>query len=123
MELRRWDWVLAGDQASVRAARVLVAQSLPDVSRTSLEIVVLLTSELVTNAVHHGTGPVQLRLSRDDQGVRVEVADESSERPVLRPIDHDAHHGRGLLLVDALASGWGVDSDKTGKTVWFRLAW
>jgi anti-sigma regulatory factor (Ser/Thr protein kinase) len=87
-----------------------------------VEVAVLLTSELVTNAIHHGTGPVEVCLSWDDRAVRVEVSDRSSDRPVLRPIDRDAPSGRGLLLVDSLSSGWGVEADGIGKTVWFRLA-
>jgi hypothetical protein len=54
--------------------------------------------------------------------VRVEVDDESPEFPVLaQPDDASALHGRGLVLVDALASDWGTRPNERGKTVWFEL--
>jgi anti-sigma regulatory factor (Ser/Thr protein kinase) len=123
LELRRADWVLAVDLNAAREARAHVAQALIGVSPASLDVALLLTSELVTNAVRHGAGPVRLRLAWDDRGVRVEVADSSLERPILRPIDREAPNGRGLLLVDAMSSGWGVETADDGKTVWFDLAW
>lgn len=123
MELGRSDVVLASEQTSAGAARAFVATRLADISRAPLDIVVLLTSELVTNAIRHGSGPIRLHVSWDDHGVRVGVADDSPQRPVLRARDRDAPNGRGLQLVDALASAWGAESEATGKTVWFHLAW
>lgn len=121
MELRRADWVLAADQVSIREARSRVAQRLDGLSGDSLEIILVLTSELVTNAILHGAGPLGLSVAWDDRGVRIDVHDESPERPVVRAVDHEAAHGRGLLLVDALADEWGVDGTDTGKSVWFTL--
>jgi anti-sigma regulatory factor (Ser/Thr protein kinase) len=90
-----------------------------------LDIVVLLTSELVTNAVLHGLGPVQLMLIEDGNLVTVEVSDgEAGPLPMAprRPADVDSH-GRGLLVVDHLADRWGCRARRTapGKTVWFEL--
>ena len=121
MELRRANWLLAAAKSSVPESRVLVGRALRDLPGASLEVVLLLTSELVTNAVRHGTGPVGLRLAWDDRRVRVEVEDASPERPVVRAIDQSASHGRGLMLIDALSEDWGVEAVGPGKTVWFSL--
>lgn len=90
-----------------------------------LELVVLLTSELVTNAVVHGLGPVQLMLIDDGLRLRVEVSDAETESPQLAPRwpgQMDAT-GRGLLIVDRLADRWGTRPRRTppGKIVWFEL--
>lgn len=53
-------------------------------------------------------------------GVRVAVKDSHPDLPVLQQISDD-EHGRGLLLVDALSSSWGVDARPPGKSVWFQL--
>ena len=121
MERQRADWVLEADARSVAQARALIAQRLGDLPDDSLEVVLLLTSELVTNAVRHGTGPVGVHVTWGNGAVRVEVADQSPEWPVLQALDRDALSGRGLLLVEGLSSGWGVLAGGTGKTVWFTL--
>lgn len=83
---------------------------------------VLLTSEIVTNALLHGEGNVLLGVAADDTVVRVEVGDDNSRRPVLSDRDDDAEGGRGIVIVAALASAWGVSDREIGKTVWFELA-
>jgi anti-sigma regulatory factor (Ser/Thr protein kinase) len=75
--------------------------------KESMEVVLLLTTELVTNAVRHATGPLGLRLARSDEGLLVEVDDRASRLPVVQDLDLDAVSGRGLLLVDKLSDGWG----------------
>jgi anti-sigma regulatory factor (Ser/Thr protein kinase) len=121
MGRQRADWVLEADAQSIGRARTLIAQTLGDLPAESLEVVLLLTSELVTNAVRHGAGPVGLHVVWGDGAVRVEVADQSPERPVVRAVDRDALNGRGLILVDGLSTGWGVLAGRPGKTVWFTL--
>lgn len=121
VSLPREDWVLPAEARSAARARALIAQCLADLPAESLEVVLLLTSELVSNAVRHARGPVGLHLTWSDRDVRVEVEDQSPERPVVRPLDQDALNGRGLLLVDGLANGWGVRPTETGKLVWFSL--
>ncbi|QWZ10093.1 ATP-binding protein [Nocardioides panacis] len=119
MEQARADWVLASDARSVTRARTLIAQRLIGLPDESVEVVLLLVSELVTNAVRHGSGPVGLHVAWGNGTVRVEVHDQSPEWPVVRAVDRDALDGRGLILVDGLATGWGVMAGKPGKTVWF----
>jgi len=85
------------------------------------EVVELLTSEVVTNAVRHADSNMQVRVIRQPSSVRVEVDDDSYELPELRSLDAAAEHGRGILLIESLATEWGVDFRDAGKTVWFEV--
>ncbi|MFC6850890.1 ATP-binding protein [Aquipuribacter hungaricus] len=88
---------------------------------------VLLTSEVVTNAMVHGTGVVRLAVGVDDLVVRVEVGDDSSRLPRTTPAptgDDDGLDlgGRGMGIVEALSSSWGSSVPAGGgKTVWFEV--
>jgi anti-sigma regulatory factor (Ser/Thr protein kinase) len=86
-----------------------------------LDVAALLTSELVTNVVHHVGAPMTLRVSRDVTTLRVEVDDRSPASPSVRHVRPQSEHGRGVFLVDALASDWGTERTAAGKTVWFEL--
>lgn len=85
----------------------------------------LLVSEIVTNAVRHGAGQVRLRLRLDPPGIGIAIADAGAQMPTPRetPPSPDLPSGRGLLIVDALSSDWGVEphDPPPGKTVWFDL--
>ena len=81
----------------------------------------LLASELVTNAVLHARTGMTLVVRRMRNGVRIEVHDGSPLAPVVRNYEDGAMTGRGLSLVQELATRWGVDREATGKTVWFEL--
>ncbi|MEU2051857.1 ATP-binding protein [Streptomyces bungoensis] len=92
------------------------------------DTLVLLVSELVTNAVVHTGRPAVLRLSLPGAAetapaatVRLEVADASSRAPVPRCAGGDATGGRGLALVDCLADRWGWSPEDTGKRIWCEL--
>jgi anti-sigma regulatory factor (Ser/Thr protein kinase) len=95
----------------------------------AIGIVVLLTSEVVTNALLHaglrpgqGNGDIRLDLRLDRLGlIRVEVGDPSPVLPVLGSGDTGAEGGLGLILVAALASAWGTRPAGTGKVVWFEV--
>ncbi|MCX5061791.1 MULTISPECIES: SpoIIE family protein phosphatase [unclassified Streptomyces] len=88
---------------------------------------VVLTSELVTNAVVHAGTSADVLCLRSDEGVRIEVADRYPEREIPlqgHPVNMgspDREGGRGLQLCAALAGRWGVDYTPTQKQVWFHL--
>lgn len=83
--------------------------------------VVLLVSELVTNAIRHAAPPVRLEIASGDNDVVVAVCDGSPARPAPRDAGDDAEGGRGMLLVNLLATDHGVRTDPPGKAVWARL--
>jgi anti-sigma regulatory factor (Ser/Thr protein kinase) len=89
-----------------------------------VDLTVLLTSELVTNAVVHGRAPIQLLLVEDGDRLRIEVTDAESRLPdgPGKPTDQD-ESGRGLLILDRLADRWGSHPRPTppGKVVWFEV--
>lgn len=86
------------------------------------ETAVLLTSELVTNAVVHAGTDLELSLRLDGQGwVTVSVQDGSTVVPQLRSHAPEATTGRGLQILEELAASWEVILQASGKTVLFRL--
>jgi PAS domain S-box-containing protein len=98
--------------------RTLDAWSRPDLADTAC----LLASELLSNAVRHAAGPLRLRLRLDGEELSVEVRDANPAVPRARLAGLDQESGRGLLLVQALATAWGTRPTGEGKTVWFSLA-
>ena len=82
---------------------------------------VLLVTELITNAVLHARSDSTLSASYDDGILRVEVSDNSDASVQRRHYGNEAGTGRGLVLVDALATAWGSAATEDGKTVWFEL--
>ncbi|MFI8768049.1 SpoIIE family protein phosphatase [Streptomyces sp. NPDC053792] len=112
---------------SVAAARAFVRDTLQGWGHPELvDDAVVLTSELVTNAVIHAGTSAEVLCLRSDDSVRVEVADRYPEREI--PVQSgrslgnpDRENGRGLLLCAALAHRWGVDYSPTRKHVWFHL--
>lgn len=89
------------------------------------ETLLLLVSELVTNAVVHTGAPAVLRMrvpGRQASGaVRVEVTDLSSRPPRQRQADGEDTNGRGLELVSGLADRWGWQREGAGKRIWCEL--
>jgi anti-sigma regulatory factor (Ser/Thr protein kinase) len=83
----------------------------------------LVASELVTNAYQHAPGTASFELQVVGQGDRLRIclADGSSVRPMIRDLDRDRPHGRGMRIVESLASGWGSDHHGGGKLVWVEL--
>lgn len=84
--------------------------------------VALLVSELVTNAVRHTDADGSLELLEMRAGMHVEVHDCSTEEPTLGRGGPGDESGRGIRLVQQLASAWGVIGRRDGKAVWFELA-
>jgi anti-sigma regulatory factor (Ser/Thr protein kinase) len=111
----------------VRAARRFVRLFLDEpVPPPVAETAVLLTSELVANAVQHA-GPhapdatIGLRVTSTTKHVRVEVDDHSGTNPTIGDGATGNPSGRGMLLVNRLASRWGIERGSRGKTVWFAI--
>jgi hypothetical protein len=103
-----------------------------DADESLAETVILLVSELVTNAVVHTGCPAVLRLVLPAEGpgdtaagamppVRLEVADADCRAPVPRCSEEDETGGRGLALVDGLADRWGWTREGAGKRIWCEL--
>lgn len=132
MSARQCRIPLMANPAAAAAARSVVE----DAIRTwrvpvDADTAVLLTSELVTNAVTHGTPNagtfVLLAIACDAAGLRVDVHDGSADLPVLDTglLDDalaEAENGRGLLLVTTLSAEWGFYRTPAGKAVYFTLA-
>jgi serine phosphatase RsbU (regulator of sigma subunit)/transcriptional regulator with GAF, ATPase, and Fis domain len=106
---------------STPVARHWVADLLADLPREVVETTVLLTSELVTNAVLHAGTPLVVTIHRLSDRIRVDVSDASSDSPMVRAFGVGATTGRGLMLLDLLPSDWGVQEVPGGKVVWFEL--
>jgi anti-sigma regulatory factor (Ser/Thr protein kinase) len=85
------------------------------------DVTELLADELVSNVVRHVGRPMTLRAIVDDGSLRVEVDDPSTQLPRVRHPDPDESRGRGMLMVDALATDWGTEVRDSGKTVWFQI--
>jgi anti-sigma regulatory factor (Ser/Thr protein kinase) len=116
--------MLTPHPTSVGAARRFVRDVLMsrDVSKYVVDTVELLTSEVVTNAIVHGRSGPQLTVEIDGDVVRVAVRDMSSEVPVRRLSHVDDVSGRGVVIVEELASAWGVEREGNGaKRVWFEV--
>lgn len=119
------DLTLSAALSAPRVARHFLADTLGrwHVRSCVVDLAALLTSELVTNAVRYGRGLVRLTVRSEPPSVRIEVHDDNPDLPTLGPDDDDAAEGgRGLRLVDALATRWGTETHPTaGKDVWFEL--
>ncbi|KUJ68559.1 PAS domain S-box protein [Streptomyces albus subsp. albus] len=113
---------------SVAAARAFVRDTLQGWGLADIvDDAVVLTSELVTNAVVHAGTTADVSCVRAEGGVRIEVGDRYPEREL--PLENtgrnygspDREGGRGLLLCAALATRWGVEYSAAHKQVWFQL--
>jgi anti-sigma regulatory factor (Ser/Thr protein kinase) len=117
-------WTFPPDRASVGQARARARALLWDLPGTeaSQDSVLLVVSELMSNAVQHATGPAAVRLCLqvvpDTGRVHIELEDGDPRPPT--PADRPGTEGgRGLLIVDRLSSRWGWDRvEGSGKRVW-----
>ncbi len=121
---RSLTWVLAREPAQVGCARRQVRESLAGWGLGEhTDLAGLIVSELVTNALRHGGGPIQVRMDYVRGRLRIGVHDDGGLRPVRRRASADDEQGRGLELLDGLIAvhggAWGVteDSGGPGKTV------
>ncbi|MFI9203569.1 ATP-binding protein [Streptomyces sp. NPDC053048] len=138
MQVLQMQMEVRADPAEVgrarRWARSRLAGSGIGVDEPLAETLILLISELVTNAVVHTGCPAVLRMLLPGVGgvagaagragngtVRVEVADVSAREPRRRRADGDETGGRGLELVDGLADRWGWHREGAGKRIWCEV--
>jgi anti-sigma regulatory factor (Ser/Thr protein kinase) len=125
---------LVGIQGAVSRARDFTRRALHDwgwlpaatsEQRAAAEDVLLVVSELVTNACLHAGGPEELRIGHAAKLLRVEVTDVGTGAPALRPSRRAGRlGGHGMFIVQRLCLDWGVirEAGTTGKTVWAELA-
>ena len=114
---------IAGSPDAPAEARGALRRFHPDLPVELMQVVVLLTSELVANAVRHArANAVGVRFSALPDYVRVEVLDEGPGFEPHIPVERPGRAGGwGLRLVDELASRWGVAGEGEGSRVWFEL--
>jgi anti-sigma regulatory factor (Ser/Thr protein kinase) len=110
----------AGD---VPRARHAVSEALRDAAvRADYDAVELVVTELLTNALLHGSGPIGVHAVNHGDCVRIEVSDSAAEDvPHRVTAGPGSETGRGLLLVSVLAARWGVQPSDRGKTVWAEI--
>nr|WP_149179775.1 ATP-binding protein [Streptomyces sp. TRM49041] len=121
-QLRRY--VGVGDLTAVAEVRRALRELLHHrIAADPADTAELLTSELVTNALIHTEHGAVVTAALGLTALRVEVRDFVTELPdPYVPVTDDGTHGRGLLLVQALADAWGVQAQSVGKVVWFELS-
>lgn len=114
---------LPTDLTAAAQARRFVALPCAHLSPKARNEVLLLTTELVSNAVVHGAGPPRLDVSVDGDHVTVGVTDRGDGVPVPGPRFEWPNGRNGLRVVQSLADGWGVEPtpEQPGKRVWFDL--
>ncbi|MFF5532754.1 SpoIIE family protein phosphatase [Streptomyces cinerochromogenes] len=111
-------WQVPTDPAAVSQVRASVTRRLADWGLEELAFTTeLLLSELVTNAIRYGRGPIEVRLLRD-RTLICEVSDSSTTSPHLRYAASTDEGGRGLFLVAQLADRWGTRYTPHGKVIW-----
>ncbi|WP_370941759.1 ATP-binding protein [Amycolatopsis sp. cg5] len=122
-----WSLDLRGtDVPALVQVRRWASRTLQAVGDADLGDVLLVATELVTNAYDHGKGPLEIRMSHTATPcrVRIEVDDSCPDRPFVVGHADARPRGRGMLIVDKLSAEWGVlDHHERGtKTVWAEMA-
>jgi serine/threonine-protein kinase RsbW len=116
---------LPGHRRSVATGRHWVVREAAELGVTGManQVVELLTSELLANAVLHGPpgGNVVVRLQCSETVLRVTVSDRELTVPVVLHPDPIEPSGRGMAIVEAMSNRWGVEVGSGGKSVWFEL--
>jgi anti-sigma regulatory factor (Ser/Thr protein kinase) len=102
-------------------ARGIIRSELADCDEEAVTAAELIISELVTNAVVHGSSPIEVELQRRADIVKATVTDGGAGRLVPKNPGEVDPNGRGLLIVRSLANEWGVVQYDAGKSVWFTL--
>lgn len=102
---------------SARAVRRFVAGALPDAAH--LDDIILTASELAANVIRHAKTDFTVRLTGDDELVRLEVSDGSSIIPAVEDLSDSK---RGLRMIEEAAEQWGIEATEDGKTVWAEFS-
>ena len=114
-------WLFTPQPQDVHLARAVVGDTLVKWGLGRLrDVTQLLAGELLTNAIRHATGPVGLRLVLTADTLLCEVSDDHPGHPVLMEPAGTDEHGRGIGLVNTLATRWGCTPTPEGKTTWFE---
>jgi anti-sigma regulatory factor (Ser/Thr protein kinase) len=120
-----YGFTVAAAVDAVPAARrqvVLMARDLDlRLSDQILETVELLAGEVIANAVLYTGTPCEVFVTSAGERLRVEVMDTDPSLPGAVEAGPTDESGRGLLLVNALADAWGMQSEPSGKTTWFEI--
>lgn len=112
----------ANTSSSIRQARRFVAEAIANRAPAMCDAVVLMVSELATNSVRHADSEFSVAVAVTRRQIRVEVSDAGSGVPIRRSTTPADLSGRGLAIVEKLASEWGVRRSRSGgKTVWFTV--
>jgi anti-sigma regulatory factor (Ser/Thr protein kinase) len=107
--------------SAVRAARRFVDERLRKWNEpVILDDAAIVVSELAANAVLHARSVFRVSIARTDAGVTIAVEDLSRDQPIVDESD-EALSGRGIVLVGAICSRWGVESGPSGKRVWAEI--
>lgn len=114
---------LSADGGSCARARQVVREAAASwgLSEDLADDAQLVVTELVSNGIDHGEGPLRLTVTRKAAGMLVEVHDRSPKQPQVRPVDPSSARGRGMQLVQALSVRWGTTAENPGKVVWAEL--
>ncbi|WP_237728287.1 ATP-binding protein [Cellulomonas sp. APG4] len=118
--------VLPGQRQSVAVGRHWVVRTAAERGITGManQVLELLSSELLANAVLHGPaeGAIGVQLRQTEIAVRVSVSDGNQRSPVVMHNELDSANGRGMAIVEAMSSRWGIETHEDGgKTVWYEL--
>ena len=113
---------LPADPSAPALARAFVTTEVDRHFEQHVDDLVLIVSELVTNAVRAGSRQIELVISADEHGLELSIVDDAAGFPIPRPVTPDSLGGRGLHIVEALADSWhaGPLEDGRGKRVTAR---
>jgi anti-sigma regulatory factor (Ser/Thr protein kinase) len=116
-------WEFSADRAALARARELLVDALRSLGHDGelLDNARLVVTELAANAVVHARSPFSVSIRDEGSTVRILVSDQSPIAPALREPSSTLTSGRGMRLIAALATRWGVDFTPDGKVVWAEL--
>ena len=109
------------DPDSAKAARDFVRTCLSGATGLDLDMILLLTTELATNAIFHTQLTFEVSVELSESCARVSVDDRNAVLPAYTPVDGTDTCGRGLPMVEAAADRWGIEPTALGKRAWFEM--